>query len=166
MGRDCQESCVTGQTGVDAPRRFACQEKPITVFFQIRFLISCWQEMIREALFFKDGLIDQLKKCLAEPAEAAEIALGEFESGTWGRKYPAITASWRRHRAHVIPFLAFPHDVRRIIYTTNAIESLNSTVRRAVRTRGQRRTARRCLLGEKRWDCMKKWRTPPSFTRA
>ena len=44
--------------------------------------------------------------------------------------------SWRRHWAAVIPFFAFPIDVRRIIYTTNAIEALNAKLRRAVRTRG------------------------------
>ena len=69
-------------------------------------------------------------------AQAAERAVSEFEAGPWGRKYPAIAQTWRRRWTEVIPFFAFPHDVRRIVYTTNAIESLNSTVRRAVRTRG------------------------------
>jgi len=54
----------------------------------------------------------------------------------WGRKYPAIAMSWQRHWQAVIPFFAFPDEVRRIIYTTNAIEALNSKLRRAVRTRG------------------------------
>jgi putative transposase len=44
--------------------------------------------------------------------------------------------SWRRNWQHVVPFFAFPESVRRIIYTTNAIEALNSKIRRAVRTRG------------------------------
>ena len=51
-------------------------------------------------------------------------------------KYPAIALSWRRNWAEVIPFFAFPDDVRRIIYATNSIESLNAKLRRAVRTRG------------------------------
>jgi putative transposase len=72
----------------------------------------------------------------AVDAEAAATALSEFEDGPWGRKYPAITAAWRRNWAEVIPFFAYPQDVRRIIYTTNAIESLNSTIRRSVRARG------------------------------
>ena len=59
-----------------------------------------------------------------------------FEAGEWGRKYPAIAQSRRRNWEHVIPFFAFPEDVRRIVYTTNAIEALNSKLRRAVRTRG------------------------------
>jgi putative transposase len=72
----------------------------------------------------------------ASDAEAAAIALAEFEEGPWGRKYPAITAAWRRNWEQVIPFFAYPPDVRRMIYTTNAIESLNSTIRRSVRARG------------------------------
>ena len=63
-------------------------------------------------------------------------ALEDFAEGEWGQKYPAIAQSWRRNWSEVIPFFAFPDDVRRIIYTTNAIEALNAKLRRAVRTRG------------------------------
>ena len=55
----------------------------------------------------------------------------------WGQKYPTIVQSWRRAWDHVIPFFAFSPDIRRVIYTTNAIESLNSQVRKAVRNKGQ-----------------------------
>ena len=72
----------------------------------------------------------------AGDAEAGLAALAEFEAGPWGEKYPAIAQSWRRNWHHVIPFFAFPEAVRRMIYTTNAIESLNAKIRRAVRTRG------------------------------
>jgi putative transposase len=72
----------------------------------------------------------------AADAQAAAIALTDFEDGAWGRKYPAITAAWRRNWTEVIPFFAYPQEVRRMIYTTNAIESLNSTIRRSVRARG------------------------------
>lgn len=72
----------------------------------------------------------------ARDAEAGMKALEEFEAGYWGQRYPAIALSWRRNWDHVIPFFAFPESVRRIIYTTNAIEALNSKLRRAVRTRG------------------------------
>ena len=64
------------------------------------------------------------------------MALTAFEGGEWGRKYPAIGQSWRRAWGEVIPFYAFPIDVRRLLYTTNAIEALNSKLRRAVRARG------------------------------
>jgi putative transposase len=72
----------------------------------------------------------------AVDATAAETALTAFEAGPWGRKYPAIGQSWRRAWGEVIPFYAFPGDVRRILYTTNSIEALNATLRRAVRARG------------------------------
>ena len=63
-------------------------------------------------------------------------ALEAFETGPWGRKYPAIAPAWRRQWQQVVPFFAFPPEVRRIIYTTNAIESLNSKLRSSVRSRG------------------------------
>ena len=72
----------------------------------------------------------------AVDATAAEAALAAFEAGPWGAKYPAIAQSWRRAWQQVIPFFGFPGEVRRIIYTTNAIKALNSKLRRAVRARG------------------------------
>jgi putative transposase len=72
----------------------------------------------------------------AENAERARERLAEFEAGAWGQKYPAIVQSWRRNWEQVIPFFAYPDEVRRIIYTTNAIESLHSQVRKSVRGRG------------------------------
>lgn len=72
----------------------------------------------------------------AVDASAAEEALIAFEGSQWGQRYPAIGQSWRRARAEVIPFFAFPEEIRRIIYITNAIEALNSKLRRAVRARG------------------------------
>ncbi len=72
----------------------------------------------------------------AVDADAAELALAEFEESDLARRYPAIAPSWRRAWNEVIPFLDYPPEVRRLIYTTNAIEALNSKIRRAVRTRG------------------------------
>ena len=72
----------------------------------------------------------------AGTAEAAVEALEAFEASAFGVKYPAIGRSWRRQWEQVIPFFAFSEPIRRAIYTTNAIESLNSTVRRAVRAHG------------------------------
>ena len=68
--------------------------------------------------------------------KAAEAALTTFEDGPWGEKYAAIGKAWRRAWQEVIPFFAFPREVRRILYTTNSIEALNSKLRRAVRARG------------------------------
>lgn len=72
----------------------------------------------------------------AETSDAGMAALDAFEESHWRRKYSAITRSWRRHWDQVIPFFAFSEPIRRIIYTTNAIEALNSKLRRAVRTCG------------------------------
>jgi putative transposase len=72
----------------------------------------------------------------ARNAEAGQAALDAFDEGPWGRKYPVIAQTWRRHWTEVIPFYAFPSEVRRIIYTTNSIEALNAKLRRAVRARG------------------------------
>jgi hypothetical protein len=75
----------------------------------------------------QDGLLGELKKALLNRLMAAEFD-----------QYAAIAPLWRRQWDQVIPFFAFPPEVRRIIYTTNAIESLNSTLRTAVRSRGHR----------------------------
>lgn len=72
----------------------------------------------------------------ASDAEAARHALDAFDAGPWGSKYPPIAASWRRHWEEVIPFFAYPADVRKIIYTTNAIESLHMQLRKIIKTRG------------------------------
>lgn len=72
----------------------------------------------------------------AESAEMALLRLAEFEEGEWGRKYPTIAASWRRVWENVIPFFEYPPEVRKIIYTTNAIESLNRQLRKTIKTRG------------------------------
>ena len=62
--------------------------------------------------------------------------MAEFEDSDLAKRYPAIAPSWRRAWNEVIPFLDDPPEVRRLIYTTNAIEALNSKIRRAARTRG------------------------------
>jgi len=72
----------------------------------------------------------------AATAQAAQAALEEFASGPWGKKHPTIAQSWRRAWEHVIPFFAFPPEVRRVIYTTNAIESLHMQLRKIIKNRG------------------------------
>ncbi len=71
----------------------------------------------------------------AESAEAAADRLSEFEEA-WGAKYPSIAASWRRHWQEIIPMFAFPPEIRRLLYTTNAIESLHRCLRKIIKTRG------------------------------
>jgi putative transposase len=68
-------------------------------------------------------------------SDAALAALESFER-SWGLRYPMIGSSWRDAWEQVIPFLSFPPDVRRIVYTTNAIEALHRQVRKTIKTRG------------------------------
>lgn len=98
-----------------------------------------------------------------DAVECAEVALTGFEQTPWGLKYPAIGQSWRRAWSEVIPFYAFPADVRRILYTTNAIEALNSKLRRAVRARGHFPTdeAAMKLLFVVLNRSEKEWKMPP-----
>jgi putative transposase len=67
---------------------------------------------------------------------AASAALDAFAE-RWGRRYPAIVRLWRTHWEQFTPFLAFPPEVRRVIYTTNLIESINARLRKVTRNRGQ-----------------------------
>jgi putative transposase len=71
----------------------------------------------------------------AETLEAAELALEAFEA-KWGKRFPMIGPAWRRRWTEVTPFLAFPAEIRRAIYTTNAIEALNRQLRKVLKTRG------------------------------
>lgn len=114
----------------------------ITAVFPEATVQTCIVHLLRGSLDFvswkdRKAVAGALKDIYrAVDAGAAEAALSAFEVGDWGRKYPAIGMSWRRAWTEVIPFYAFPNDVRRLIYTTNAIEALNSKLRRAVRARG------------------------------
>jgi putative transposase len=63
--------------------------------------------------------------------EQASQALDEFEL-VWGKDYPPIVQSWQR----IIPFFDYPHEIRKVIYTTNAIESVNMSLRKITKNRG------------------------------
>ena len=71
----------------------------------------------------------------AATAGQAEQELTAFAT-RWDKKCPTISALWRRHWAQITPFFAFPDEVRKVIYTTNAVESLNMTLRKVIKTRG------------------------------
>lgn len=70
----------------------------------------------------------------AATSEAAELALADFDK-VWGEKYPMVAKSWRAVWGHVVPFFKFPSDIRRAIYTTNAIESVNASIRHIINNR-------------------------------
>ncbi|QUT05578.1 IS256 family transposase [Sphingobium phenoxybenzoativorans] len=114
----------------------------ITAVFPEAVVQTCIVHLLRNSMDFvswkdRKPLATALKGIYrAVDAKAAEEALTAFEDSEWGRRYPAIGQSWRRAWSEVIPFFAFPDEVRRIVYTTNAIEALNAQLRRAVRARG------------------------------
>lgn len=103
---------------------------------------TCLVHLIRNSLDYagwKDRkLVAQALRPIytAVSEEAALAALQAFAAGPWGAKYPSIAQSWQRAWEHVTPFFAFPPEIRRVIYTTNAIESLNMQMRKIIKTRG------------------------------
>lgn len=105
-------------------------------------LQTCIVHLIRNSLDYanwkdRKPLAAAIKPIYTAPsAEAALAELDAFESGPWGRKFPTVVAAWRRVWDKVIPFFAFPPEVRRVIYTTNAIESVNARLRKILKTRG------------------------------
>ena len=114
----------------------------ITAVFPDCVVQTCIVHLIRYSLQFaswkeRKGLAKALKAIYgAASAEAAAAELDRFEAGPYGERYAAVVASWRRRWEEVIPFFAFSPEVRKILYTTNAIESLHSQVRKAIRNKG------------------------------
>jgi transposase-like protein len=102
---------------------------------------TCIVHLVRHSLNFcgwkdRKNVAKDLKRVYQATDDIeAEKALADFET-EWGQKYPSIAPSWRRAWQEVTPFFAFPPAVRKIIYTTNAIESLNRVIRKTTKTRG------------------------------
>jgi putative transposase len=108
-----------------------------TVFPQARVQL-CIVHMLRNSLSYvsykdRKAVAADLKQVYgANTVSEAESALVQFGL-TWDKQYPTIRKSWLNHWERVIPFFAFPHDIRKAIYTTNAIESMNMTLRKVLR---------------------------------
>jgi putative transposase len=102
---------------------------------------TCLVHLVRQSLRFvpykdrKKVAADLRAIYTAADAETAELELEAF-ADTWDARYPMISQSWRAAWDHVVPFLAFPADVRRILYTTNTIEALNRQIRKVIKTKG------------------------------
>lgn len=102
---------------------------------------TCIVHMTRHSLNYvpwqdKKVVAEDLKKIYqADTVALAEQALDDFGL-TWGDKYPAVVKSWRSNWTKIIPFFDYPKYIRKVIYTTNSIESLNRTLRKSVKTRG------------------------------
>ena len=114
----------------------------LNAVFPTTTLQTCIVHLIRNSLDYaawdkRRELAKALKPVYqALNVEAAEHALNAFEAGPWGKQYPTVVAAWRRAWDRVIPFFVFPPAIRKVIYTTNAIESINSQLRKIIKTRG------------------------------
>jgi len=113
----------------------------INSIFPQTLVQTCIVHLIRNSLSFvswKDRkmILPSIKAIYrAENADAALQRLEEFEA-EWGKRYPAIGQAWRRAWQHVVPFFAFAPEIRKMIYTTNAVEALNRSLRKIIKTRG------------------------------
>jgi len=102
---------------------------------------TCIVHLIRNSLAFvawkdRKAILPAIKAIYrAENADMALVRLEEFED-EWGKRYPAIGQAWRRAWEHVVPFFAFAPGVRKMIYTTNAVEALHRSLRKIIKTRG------------------------------
>jgi putative transposase len=102
---------------------------------------TCIVHLIRHSLRYVprrqyDAVVKDLKPIYtANNPDVALVALETFEE-KWGAQLPVIGQAWRDAWEHVIPFMAFPDEVRRVVYTTNAIEALNRQLRKALKTKG------------------------------
>lgn len=129
--KDILIACVDGLTGFP---------KAIQTVFPKTKVQLCIIHMVRNSLRYvswkdKKAVIKALKRIYrALNLEQAEQALDDFAE-TWDAKYPTISRSWRRDWEHLITLFDYPEEIRKIIYTTNAIESLNSVIRKAIKNR-------------------------------
>jgi len=114
----------------------------LAVVYPATTLQTCIVHLIRNSLDYaswtdRKALAAAIKPVYkAVSAEAAQAELDAFEQSDWGQRFPTVVAAWRRVWDKVIPFFAFPPEVRRVIYTTNAIESVNARLRKIIKTRG------------------------------
>src|SRR5512142_2543544 len=124
--------CVDGLTGFP---------EAIEAVYPNTWVQTCLVHLVRSSLRFvpyrdKRKVAADLKRIYtAVDRDHAEHELERFAE-TWDGRYPMISQSWTEHWEQIVPFLAFPPDVRRAVYTTNAIESLNQQIRKIIKTRG------------------------------
>ena len=101
----------------------------------------CLVHMVRQSLSYvgwkeRKQVASDLKAIYRAATESeAERALGAFEQ-KWDRKYPSIGKSWRTHWPELVTFMKYPAEIRKVIYTTNAIESVNRSLRKITKNRG------------------------------
>lgn len=134
--RGCQDILIAVTDGLKG------MSEALAAVFPATTLQTCIVHLIRHSLDFgnwkeRKPLATALRPIYTAPsADAAAAALDDFERSPWGVKFPTVVASWRRAWPQVIPFFAFPPDVRRLIYTTNSLESVHAQLRKIIKTRG------------------------------
>jgi putative transposase len=134
--RGCQDILIAVTDGLKG------MSEALAAVFPATTLQTCIVHLIRNSLDFanwkeRKPLAAALRAIYTAPsAEGAGAALDAFERGPWGAKFPTVVAAWRRVWSHVIPFFAFPPEIRRVIYTTNALESVHAQLRKIIKTRG------------------------------
>jgi putative transposase len=134
---------------------------------------TCIVHLIRHSLKYvprreRDQVAKDLRPIYtAIDADSAQAALEAFDQ-KWGTQLPVITQAWRDAWEHVIPFLAFPDEVRRVIYTTNPVEALNRQLRKAVKTKGHFPTedAARKLIYLAITNAVPQWTRTRGWTKA
>ena len=135
-GRDTNHASIAVTDGLKGMAEALGSVFPATT------LQTCIVHLIRNSLDYaswkdRKALAAAIKPVYTAPsAEGALAELDAFEEGPWGKKFPTVVAAWRRAWDKVIPFFAFPAHIRRVIYTTNAIESVNARLRKIIKTRG------------------------------
>ncbi|ALE85413.1 transposase [Pseudonocardia sp. HH130629-09] len=130
--RDVLIACCDGLTGLP---------EAITSVFPDAVVQTCVVHVIRNAMRFvsyvdRKKIVKSMKTIYTAPTvEAAELALANLDT-EWGSQYPGVIDVWRRAWAEFIPFLDYPPELRKIVYTTNSIESINYQLRKITKTRG------------------------------
>ncbi|WP_420870714.1 IS256 family transposase [Mariprofundus erugo] len=135
--RKCARRDLTLASCVDGLKGFP---EAIEAVFPKTAVQLCIVHMVRYSLNFvswkmrKDVAADLRAIYAAATAEEAELQLMAFEE-KWGEAYPSIGQSWRRNWQRIIPFFDYPPEIRKVIYTTNAIESVNMSLRKIIKNR-------------------------------
>jgi putative transposase len=136
QARGCQDILIAVTDGLNG------REEALAAIFAQTTLQTCIVHLLRQSLDFanwkqRKPLAAALRAVYTAPsADVALAALDAFEQGEWGQRFPTIVAAWRRAWTRVIPFFAFPPEIRRVIYTTNALESVHARLRKIIKTRG------------------------------
>lgn len=135
--RGCQDILIAGVDGLKG------LPEAIQAVYPDTTVQTCIVHLIRNSLDYagwkdRKPVAQALRPIYtAANEEQAHAALEAFAQGPWGTKYPTIAAAWERVWEHVIPFFVFPPEVRRVIYTTNAIENMNRQLRKIIKNRSQ-----------------------------